>query len=307
MKLPNITKGMVSNIQRFCIHDGPGIRTVVFLKGCPLNCFWCENPELQKKENEIFYSQEKCILCKHCMEVCPTKALTIKDNKVNLNRELCNVCGICTSVCYAGALVKVSEYKSVLETFKEVVKDLGVFRQSEGGLTVSGGEPLYQVEFTLELLKLAKERNVHTTLETSGYALWSSVEKIIPYTDLFLYDLKHLDKKKHFEGTRVTNDIILNNLQKLINKDSKIIIRIPVIPNFNYEKSTLLEMAKYIKKIGITNLDLLSYHQLGRKKYVKLGRNYIGSNLQIDENKLKQWRHEIMKKVDIKVFIDGKD
>ena len=183
LKLPNIIKGMVSNIQRFCIHDGPGIRTVVFLKGCPLNCFWCGNPELQKRENEIFYSQEKCILCKHCVEVCPAKALTIKDNKVNLNRELCNVCGICTSVCYAGALVKVSKYKSVLETFKEVVKDLGVFRQSGGGLTVSGGEPLYQVEFTLELLKLAKERNIHTALETSGYTLWNSVKKIITYND----------------------------------------------------------------------------------------------------------------------------
>lgn len=242
-------KGVIFDIRRFCIHDGPGIRTTVFLKGCPLQCRWCHNPESQKHSVEVI----------------------IKKNVLNSHEIVVNE--------------KIGRFMDAHEVIKEVLKDRVFFDQSDGGVTFSGGEPLAQADFLKSLLFLAKEHGIHTTMDTCGYAKVSDLKKIIPYTDLFLYDLKHYDEKLHIEYTKRSNKTILRNLRLLTLSKKKIIIRIPVIPGFNDSLDTLSKIASTIKLAGdgIREVNLLPYHEMAKSKYARLKRNFANFKKQKTE------------------------
>lgn len=282
--------GNIFSIQRYCIHDGPGIRTTVFFKGCPLSCFWCHNPESQKSEQEIQVVDFRCIKCGLCIKNCPNDARKIVDDKILILKNKCKLCMKCVSVCMSKATEVVGREYTVDELIKKIITDVPFYKRSRGGVTFSGGEPLIQIEFLLECLKECKKNNIHTALDTSGYGTWSKFEKILNFTDLFLYDIKTLDNKKHKKATGVSNKIILENLNRISERNAKIHIRIPLIPNFNDTSKDMEEIANYLKKIkGIELVELLNFHQLGYGKYKNLQRQYLAENLKpIKDERIKE-------------------
>ena len=203
-------KGTIFNIQQFSLHDGPGIRTTVFLKGCPLSCAWCQNPEGIKKEKELLYFPEKCLFCKDCVGVCPSKALTTEVQKILRDSRLCTTCGKCVEICPSGALEQAGEEITAAELLNEVLKDRLLFEESAGGVTLSGGEPLLQKDFCLDFLYLLRSSSIHTVIDTCGYVPWADLKEVAPLTDLFLYDLKLTDVDKSLAFTGVTNDLIMD-------------------------------------------------------------------------------------------------
>ena len=297
------TVGIVGNIQRFCIHDGPGVRTVVFLKGCFLRCRWCSNPELQELNPEIVYSVDKCIHCHRCVSVCPANALKHKNNKIEVDREKCTMCGKCFAVCYAQALSQVGEEKTAGEVIDSVLKDQDIYDSSGGGITISGGEPTLQIDFTYALLWLAKFHNLSTAVETCGYSSWECLSRLLPVTDLFLFDLKQLDSSVHQKLTGVDNHIILENLKKLAKKEpQKVVVRIPVIPGLNYQEDDIQSMLRFALYHNLSEVNLLPYHELGTKKYYKLDRQYLLEKGQkISEERLSKWIEPYNDKLKIKI------
>jgi len=283
-------KGIVFDIQRFSIHDGLGIRTLVFLKGCNLRCQWCSNPESQRFKPDLFFQPEKCIGCQACIKVCSQKAIIFEKNQIFFRRELCKNCGKCAEVCYAEARVIKGKEISTDEVIKEVIKDNAFYSKTQGGITLGGGEPLQQSNFALSILKKCKEKGLNTAIETSGYVPWENIEKVIPYTDFFLYDIKHMDPKVHKQYIGVDNQLILLNLKKLAKK-AMIIIRTPLIPGFNDTETDINDIAQYVAKLGIKEFNLLPYQNYGRYKYNLLGRHYSFKNDKIldkeDVNKLR--------------------
>jgi len=266
--------GLIFNIQHFSLHDGPGIRTIIFLKGCPLHCEWCSNPESQSGYPEITYNEEICIQCETCVSVCPKFAIKKKNNQIIINREFCDYCGICSNNCPTKAMQLKGERMSVEQVINIVEKDREFYETSGGGVTISGGEPLYQPKFLEKLLEECHNRNIHTVIETSGYSTWANLEAIIPYTDLFFYDLKIMDSDKHLYYTGVPNNLILDNLEKLQKKTDQIVIRIPVIPGINDDNKNLSLLINFLRNIRFRRIELLPYHSYGEKKYKMLGRNY---------------------------------
>lgn len=266
-------QGMLFDIQRFSVHDGPGIRTVVFLKGCPLRCLWCSNPESQAHSPELGFTFQNCIGCGQCFAVCPTGAIQQGDRRID--REKCVVCGSCAEVCYARALTLIGKPWKVAEVITEVKKDVMFYRRSGGGVTVSGGEPLAQPEFLENLLRAFRSENIHSAIETSGYASEAVIKRVFPLADLILYDLKHMDSGKHREYTGVGNERILYNAQVAVGLGTPVIIRVPVIPGYNDSESNIAATALFAKELGgIRELHLLPYHRLGQSKYRKLDRKY---------------------------------
>ena len=258
-------QGLVFNIQRFSIHDGPGIRTTVFLKGCPLSCWWCHNPEGISTSAELMYSRYKCIGCKSCIASCPNHALTFND-KLHLQRELCTMSALCVKNCPTTALKIVGEWMSVEDVIRELQKDILYFDQSEGGVTFSGGEPLLQIEFLAELLPLLKLRGIHVAIDTSGYVARDDLERIFPYVDLFLYDLKVLDEHKHLLHTGVKNDIIKDNLRFLVESKQKVIIRIPLLPGVNDSIGDVHELIEFVTDLDPElEINLLPFHDVSEK------------------------------------------
>jgi pyruvate formate lyase activating enzyme len=268
------TEGLIFNIQRFSLHDGPGIRTTVFFKGCPLGCLWCQNPEGISAEKVIFRHADRCIGCGDCVAICPEGALQMSDPVPVLDRLKCSLCMKCIEVCPTGALEAAGKMISVKSLVEEVLKDRIVFEESGGGVTVSGGEPLMQPEFLTELLKALKLENIHTAVETSGFASWKSFESVLDYTDLFIYDLKLVDAELCKKYLGVNGDKIITNLDRLNKCGAKIMVRMPIIPTVNDTSICLHQAADHLKKIGITELELLPYHKLGSAKYEKLGLEY---------------------------------
>ena len=273
-------RGLVSNIQHYSIQDGPGIRTTVFLKGCPLRCAWCSNPECFHIYPEIMIEQKKCEGCKTCVNICPLECIVYdeKEKRPRIDRARCDRCMKCVESCKTGALKIVGKYMHLDEVMQEVLKDELFYLNSGGGVTVSGGEMLFQKDFSLQLLKECKKEHLHTAIDTTGYADWDVLEEILKYTDIVLLDLKHMDTEKHKKWTGVDNKKILENAAKIV-KTTRVWIRIPVIPNFNNDKENIIKTAKFVHQIGAEKLSLLGYHPLGKLKYEGLDRAYPMSSL----------------------------
>ena len=265
--------GTVFNIQRFSIHDGPGIRTNVFLKGCPLNCLWCHNPEGLSKAPQVKYSPEKCIGCGDCVRVCEPKGHQLTEEGIHtLDFSKCIGCLECSRVCVAGAMESYGETKSVEEIIDVVMRDTAYYKTSGGGLTLSGGEPLYQGEFAVEILKAAKEKGLHTAVETCGMVSGDTIKAAAEYVDLFLYDYKITGEEKHKEMTGASQKQILANLELLDAMGKDIILRCPIIPGINDDDIHYHGIAEVANKYkNIKEINIMPYHTLGNAKRVKLG------------------------------------
>jgi len=268
-------KGLVFSIQRYSIHDGPGIRTTVFLKGCPLRCKWCSNPESLNPYPEIMVRVAKCNDCGKCLEVCVTGAIALDKTSVLVDRLRCDLCLKCAVVCLTGAIEITGQYMTVEEVVDECSKDELFYRNSGGGVTLSGGEPLYQPEFVLNLLKACKERGLSTAIDTSGHVSWEVLDKVLQYTDLVLYDIKHIDSEIHQSGTGVKNDLIFKNLKRVVDaKQARVWIRIPIIPNFTDSEQYIERLTTVLTNMPVEKISLLGYHEWGKPKYGFLGRDY---------------------------------
>lgn len=269
--------GLVFDIQRFAVHDGGGIRTLVFLKGCPLKCKWCQNPESMSTKPEIMRIPHHCIGCVKCATLCPEGAITIhEDFKVDIDRDKCTYCGECVEKCYAGAMTIVGRYMTVDEVMEEVERDRLFYHNSNGGVTFSGGEPTLQSEFLIEALKEAKSRGLHTAIESCALCSKETFAKVLENVDLLLTDIKHMDSEKHQELTGAPNDQILENIKMAAEKGKSIRIRIPLIPGYNDSPKNIEATAKFVEQLGknVEGLDILPYHRLGEPKWEQLDRNY---------------------------------
>ncbi len=266
--------GYIFDIKRYAIHDGPGIRTTVFFKGCPLRCQWCHNPEGIKTTLDIQYRQDKCSGCGECISYCPEKAISVYQGNRYVNSDKCKICGTCVENCAFEALEKVGNKITVTELIKEIEKDIIFFDESGGGVTFSGGEPMFQPFFLNELLTRCIEMDIHTVVDTSGYCSYNNFELINDKVHLFLYDLKLIDEKTHMRYAGVPNTLIQENLKKLINKRNNVVIRIPVIPGINNNKRNINKLAELLGDVDkIPDIHLLPYHTGGKEKFQRMEEN----------------------------------
>ncbi len=267
--------GILFDIRKFSIHDGPGIRTTVFFKGCPLRCVWCHNPESQARQPELMLHPRRCIACSACQEACPQSAIVTGPAGLLTDRRSCRACGQCVQACYADARQLVGRRYGLAEVLESLERDSDFYAQSGGGVTFSGGEPLMQGRFLLALLQAARAAGWHTALDTCGYAAWELVEQVRPYVDLFLYDLKLIDPLRHRQATGVSNRRILDNLGRLSALGHAIILRLPLIPGINTDMANLEATARFAAALpSVQQVDLLPYHAAAETKYRGLGREY---------------------------------
>jgi pyruvate formate lyase activating enzyme len=267
-------RGILFDLQRFSVHDGPGIRTLVFFKGCPLHCPWCSNPESQRFAPELLFDPAKCVACGGCVEACPNGAVWLEADRRRYERERCRVCGRCVEICYAEARTIAGRRVTADEVVAEALKDAPFFANSGGGVTLGGGEPLAQPDFAQAILTRCRAHGIHTAVETCGHVPWPGIEMVLPWTDLFLYDLKHLDPVKHGRETGGDVGLILANLERLAAAGAPLIVRAPVVPGFNDDPEEVRAIAERVAGLGIAELHLLPYHRLGQGKYRLLGRDY---------------------------------
>jgi len=284
-------RGFVFDIKRFSVHDGPGIRTTVFVKGCPLRCPWCHNPEGISLKPEIFFSPERCVGCGACAQVCLQEAHSWANGRHVFHRPLCEGCGRCVASCPTGAIELAGVEMSVEEVLNIVERDKPFYQESGGGLTVSGGEPLLQFEFTKALLEAAKEREIHTCLDTSGAAPWRRLEELIGVVDLFLFDVKVLDEKKHRELVGISLEPLLKNLRRLDQARSRLILRCPIIPGVNDVEEHLYKLARLARSLkNVEAVEILPFHKLAVEKYKRLGREYSFAKVEPPlEEQVKGW------------------
>ncbi len=264
--------GNIFDIQRFCVHDGPGIRTTVFFKGCPLRCIWCHNPESQKREVSLAYYDGKCISCGACVQVCPQNCHTFAEKSHLFDRSECARCGQCVAACSVEALELLGRKESADAVLEEVLRDKTFYENSGGGMTVSGGEPLMQGAFLIELLKGAKAEGLHTCIETCGFASKETLREVAKYTDLFLFDIKETDDERHEKLTGVPFAPILENLMLLNALGAKVVLRCPLVPEVNVRDEHLEGIARIAAKLDrLLEVNVLAYHLLGNSKYDALG------------------------------------
>lgn len=271
-------EGIVFNVQRFTIHDGPGLRTELFLKGCPLRCRWCSNPESWKRNIQVGIYRSKCILkknCGLCEEACPEAGTLqfVRGKLAHIDRERCTDCMACYTECPSDAVKQWGKCMTVEECMKEILRDRGYYDRSGGGVTVSGGEPLLQSAFVAELFQACKEEKIHTCCETTLHVGWDEVERILPWTDMFISDIKHMDPEIHRKYTGAGNERVLENQKRLARLDKELVLRIPVIPEVNDDMENIKATADFILDgLGgrVRTLQLLSFMRLGEEKYASL-------------------------------------
>ncbi len=276
-----MTKGLIFDIKRYSIHDGPGIRTTVFFKGCPLACFWCHNPESQAPGPEVLYRESRCMHCKACAAACMNEAISWNGGGPVVDPGRCERCGACAEACSAEARELVGREMSVEEVVAEVERDMPFYEESGGGVTLSGGEPLLQPAFARELLERCKERGIHTALDTCGHAPWETIDRVRPFVDLFLYDLKLIDDERHRRCTGTSNELLLKNLELISRHGHSIIIVVPVIPGVNDDSDEIRRLGAFAASLaGQKGMILLPFHRLGMDKYELLGRSHAHPDLE---------------------------
>jgi len=267
--------GHIFNIQKFSIHDGPGIRTTVFLKGCSMHCAWCHNPESISQKPQLVFFPNKCIGCHRCFDACPTGALTLVDDERHYDKALCRLCGRCAEACYAEALVVEGRDATVDEVVAEILKDKPFYDNSGGGATLSGGEPLLQADFAAEVFAQCHHHGVHTTLDTAANVPWAAFEKALPHVDLVLLDIKIVDPSRHREATGVDNARILDNARRLYHTDTRLWVRVPVIPGYTDDDDNIAAIADFVSDFpNLDHLELLPYHCFAEAKYQRLEEDY---------------------------------
>ena len=269
-------QGTLFDIKRYAIHDGPGIRTTLFFKGCPLHCWWCHNPEGISADRELIFKPNRCLDdCDLCLTSCPEGALSKPEGRIRIDQTRCQILGKCAETCPTEALEVVGRTWTVDELMCEILKDRIFYERSGGGVTISGGEPLQQTEFLATLLEACKQDGLHTVVDTSGYAPYESLARIRDSVDLFFYDLKHMDPEQHLETTGVSNQLILDNLRILSQAGSRIQIRIPLIPGINDSLEHAHRMAEFLASLPVIHdISLLPYHKMGSQKYKNLNASY---------------------------------
>lgn len=295
-------KAAVTNIQKFSVHDGPGIRSVVFLKGCPLECRWCANPENIDPKPELMVYPVKCIGCGRCTEVCPQHLAEI----CSKNAGSCTDCGRCAAVCSSTARVMKGEWMTTDEVIRKLDKDMIFYKNSGGGITFSGGEAMLYPEFIAEIAAAYKSRGINTAVETCGLVPWISFEKVIPYNDLFLFDVKFISREKHMMYCGQSNDTILDNLRKLC-RLSRVVIRVPMIPSINDSEEELRKLGEFLSELkdSIEGVHCLPYHDFGASKYDALGIEYELPDIRIPESSYMEDIKKFLESYDLKVQIGG--
>ena len=265
---------VVFNIQKYSVHDGPGIRTTVFFKGCPLKCTWCHNPESHSVDHQLMLNIDKCVGCGKCAKRCPHGAIEIIDGVMKLDETKCVICKKCSTICPKEGIEYVGETLEVKDIVKEILKDQMFYDESGGGVTFSGGEPMMQPDVVAEIARRSKDFGVHTAMETSAFASWSSFEKVVPHIDLFLIDIKALQNDIHEQYVGASNQVILENIRKLSDLGKRMWIRMPIISGINDGDENINLTIEFLKTVHFEQVNLLPYHSMGKGKYTKLGKEY---------------------------------
>lgn len=281
MELAAHDEAVIFDIQRFSVHDGPGIRTLVFFKGCPLRCAWCSNPESQSVTPELVFFANKCVGCLACVAACPHGACRSDENgELLFDRRLCVHCGACAETCYTNARIVLGKAMSVDDVLCEVRKDAVFYRHSGGGVTLGGGEPVLWSRFAERLLRALRAEGIHTAIETCGQVDYGEIERLLPYLNLVMYDVKHMDPAQHEWHTGATNVTILANLERLATEGVEVVVRVPVIPGVNDDIENIDQTAAMAAARGIARIDLLPYHPYAHDKYARLGQEYALAGLE---------------------------
>lgn len=297
------TRASITDIQRYSVHDGPGIRTVVFFKGCPLRCKWCQNPETQYMKKLVMFNPELCVGCGKCVEICPNHAIDPVTGL--LDRDKCTACGTCLEGCYAGARTIPGDEMSLDEVFDTVCLDEVFYKNSGGGVTLSGGEVTMHADAASKLLRRCKARGISTAIETCGFCAFSELEKLLPYVDYYLYDIKLMDGERHREYTGQPNAVVHDNLRRLGKLGKTIIIRIPFIPTVNDSEENLRQTAELAREVNAMEVHLLPFHQIGESKWNNLGFNYTFHDYQPPSEKLLEQAADILREYGLRVNIGG--
>lgn len=297
--------GLIFDIQRFSVHDGPGIRTIVFLKSCPLHCVWCSNPESQRPEPEILYAVSRCLRCGECVSVCPRQALRLNGTGVVIDATECTACADCVASCPARAIRMAGRLTSVEEVLAEVERDRIFYQHSGGGMTLSGGEPLSQPEFALALLRGARARDIHSAVETAGWGESAEVRQVLRETDLVLFDVKHMDSARHVAATGVPNQRILLNAELASQLGVPMTIRTPVVPGFNDSIDDIMSIGRFAIRLGVRDMHLLPYHKYGVPKYASLRREYQLGDVLVPSREQMQALAQALESLGLSVRIGG--
>jgi pyruvate formate lyase activating enzyme len=300
-------KGIIFDIARYCIHDGPGIRTAVYFKGCPLKCLWCHNPEGISPEPQISYWKDRCIGCGNCISACPNGAVFQEtDNSIGIDKSKCLVCGACAEACNSLALELVGKEMSVAELITAVERDKAFYEESGGGVTFSGGEPFMQPAFLLEMLTECRKRGIRTAVETSGFCDSSVIMKAADKIDLFLFDIKLMDSARHKEATGVPNERILENLSRLIERGYNVTVRFPLIPGINDDRENIEALGQFLSAMKrIPALHILPFHGLAREKALRFGSQYKMFGKKPPEREEVEMIADALRKKNIEVRIGG--